>query len=82
MGRLCAVHLFAIIYDPKVGQAEFAEKDEDYRGEMIAYLATALRDGPLPERTPKNDPTLTLDGPRVTDWKRIASESINAAVPF
>jgi hypothetical protein len=49
---------------------------------MIAYLATALRDGPLPERTPENDPTLTLDGPRVTDWKRIASESINAAVPF
>jgi hypothetical protein len=60
-------------YDPKGGQAEFAEKDEDYREEMIAYLATALRDGPLPERTPENDPTLTLDGPRVTDWKRIAS---------
>ena len=60
-------------YDPKGGKAEFAEKDEDYRAEMIAYLATALRDGPLPERTPENDPNLTLDGPRVTDWKRIAA---------
>jgi hypothetical protein len=48
--------------------AEFSEKDPDYRGDLIQQLAIALRDGPLPERTPENDPTLTLVGPTVVNW--------------
>src|SRR5207245_9325564 len=41
-------------------------------------LVIGLRDGPLPERTPENDPTLTLNGPRVVEWKRIAETNETA----
>lgn len=59
-------------YSIKEGTAEFAEKDGEYRESLVRQFATALRDGPLPERTPANDPNLTLTGPRLTGWKRIA----------
>src|SRR6266568_6601500 len=59
-------------------RAEFSEKDEDYREALLEQLVIGLRDGPLPERTPENDPTLTLNGPRVVDWKRIADTNETA----
>src|SRR2546426_166520 len=59
-------------------RAEFSEKDEDYREALIDQLVIGLRDGPLPERTPENDPTLTLNGPRVVEWERIAETNETA----
>ena len=61
-------------YNLKDGKAEFLEKDADYRDALMEQLCIALRDGPLPERTPENDPNLTLSGPQVTDWVRIAEK--------
>jgi len=58
--------------DAKVG--EFAEKDEDYRHDLLAALAIHLRDGPLPDRTPATDPSLTLDGPRPRALHAVGSE--------
>jgi len=54
-------------------QAEFSEKDPDYREDLVSLLTTALCDGPLPERTLENDPTLTPDGPTFTDWKKLGT---------
>ena len=62
-------------YNLATGQAEFCEKDEDYREELIEQLVVGLRDGPLPERTPENDPALTLDGPRIVGWTQIAGSN-------
>jgi len=59
-------------------RAEFTEKDEDYREALIQELAIALRDGPLPERTPENDPILTTTGPHVVNWQRIANKGVSA----
>src|SRR5437867_5998792 len=56
-------------------RAEFSEKDEDYREDLIQQLVVGLRDGPLPERTTENDPNLTLVGPKVANWARIADSS-------
>lgn len=55
-------------------QGEFSEKDADYRGDLLAQLAIALRDGPLPERTPQNDPTLTAEGPTIGEWMKIGGK--------
>jgi hypothetical protein len=57
------------------GQAEFAEKDQDYREELIEQLVAALRDGPAPERTPENDPTLSTNGPTIVNWKQITGSN-------
>ena len=54
-------------------RAAFSEKDPDYREDLVSLLTTALRDGPPPERTLANDPTLTSDGPTFTDWKMLGS---------
>jgi len=56
-------------------RAEFSEKDEEYREDLIQQLVVGLRDGPLPERTLENDPNLTLIGPKVVNWTRIADSS-------
>jgi hypothetical protein len=58
-------------YSLKEKRAEFSEKDSDYREPLIGQLVVALRDGPLPERTPENDPTLTRTGPGVANWKKL-----------
>jgi len=42
---------------------EFSEKDAGYGDDLVAVFASALRDGPRPERTPENDPNLTRIGP-------------------
>ena len=60
------------------GQAEFCEKDEEYREELLEQFVVGLRDGPLPERTPENDPTLTLVGPRVVGWTQVAGTNESA----
>jgi hypothetical protein len=46
-------------------QGEFSEKDAEYADALAAIFASALRDGPRPERTPENDPTLTRNGPTI-----------------
>jgi hypothetical protein len=65
-------------YSAATRQAEFCEKDEEYREELIEQLVVGLRDGPLPERTPENDPTLTLVGPRVLGWTQVAGTNETA----
>ncbi|WP_394842180.1 hypothetical protein LZC95_34515 [Pendulispora brunnea] len=52
-------------------RGEFAEKDADYANPMAALLATELRDGPRPRRTPANDATMTDKGPRIDGWRTI-----------
>jgi hypothetical protein len=56
-------------------RAEFAKTYEGDRGVLIEQLVVALRDGPLPERTPENDPGLTLIGPKIVGWTRVASSN-------
>lgn len=46
-------------YNVGAKEGEFREKDSDYGDDLLAIWASALRDGPRPERTPENDPTLT-----------------------
>jgi hypothetical protein len=48
-------------------RGEFTEKDTDYRKGLISILAESLRDGPHPERTPENDPNLSLTGPGIEE---------------
>jgi hypothetical protein len=50
---------------------EFSEKDADYADDLVAVFATTLRDGPRPERTPENDPNLTLTGPRIGPSRKL-----------
>jgi hypothetical protein len=52
-------------YDLVGGQAEFSEKDASFDSDALVGIAAAVRDGPRPPRTPQNDPTFTLDGPKV-----------------
>ncbi len=54
-------------YNLQSQEGEFSEKDPDYRQDLIAILATALRDGPRPDRTPDTDPNLTRVGPRIEE---------------
>src|SRR5205823_4799041 len=54
------------------GQAEFTEKDSDYRADLVAALAAGLRDGARPPRSPENDPNLSAAGPKVVDEKLLA----------
>jgi hypothetical protein len=61
-------------YDLDGGIAEFSEKDEEYRADLVAILSRVLRDGPRPERTTQNDPSLQAEGPRFSDWKLLSSE--------
>ncbi len=52
-------------YDLVKRQGEFNEKDADYADDLVAIFASALRDGPRPERTPDNDPNITRSGPTI-----------------
>lgn len=52
-------------YDLARRQGEFSEKDAGYADDLVAVFASALRDGPRPERTPENDPNLTRIGPAI-----------------
>jgi len=54
-------------YNLQSQEGEFNEKDPDYRQDLIAILAIALRDGPRPERTPQTDLNLTDKGPRIEE---------------
>lgn len=56
-------------------RAAFSEKDPDYRENLVQQFAVALRDGPLPERTPENDPTLARIGPTVVNWTQIGGSN-------
>jgi hypothetical protein len=54
-------------------QGEFGEKDADYADDLVAIFASALRDGPRPERTPENDPNLTRTGPTIGKPRKLLS---------
>ena len=54
-------------------QGEFSEKDADYNKDVVACLATVLRDGLPPPRTPANDATLAAAGPRLDLGKKIGN---------
>jgi hypothetical protein len=58
-----------------IRQGEFSEKDADYADDLAAIFASALRDGPRPERTPENDPNLTRIGPKVEMPRKLLSRS-------
>ena len=62
-------------YSTAEKRAEFSEKDEEYREDLVQQLVVGLRDGPLPERTPENDPSLTAVGPTVSGWIKVASSN-------
>ncbi len=62
---------FNFSLDEKKG--ELSEKDTDYNADIAACLATALRDGQPPPRTPANDPTLSTTGPALVIGKKIGS---------
>lgn len=59
-------------YDLDRGIAEFSEKDEEYRADLVTILSRVLRDGPRPERTHENDPSLQAEGPRFSDWRLLS----------
>jgi hypothetical protein len=52
-------------------RCDFSEKDPDYGDDLVAVFASALRDGPRPERTPDNDPNLTRTGPSIGDPRKV-----------
>jgi hypothetical protein len=58
-------------YNLADGVGEFAEKDTDYRADLVNVIALVMRDGPRPPRTPENDPNLAAAGPRVEELKAI-----------
>jgi hypothetical protein len=62
-------------YDLVKRHGEFSEKDADYADDLVAIFASALRDGPRPERTPDNDPNLTRIGPTIGKARKLLSRS-------
>jgi len=54
-------------YNVRSQVGEFNEKDTEYRQDLLAILATALRDGPRPDRTPDIDNNLVSVGPRIDE---------------
>jgi hypothetical protein len=50
-------------------KGEFAEKENDYANDLVAFVARELRDGPPPPRTPENDPQLSAVGPKLDAWR-------------
>ncbi len=60
-------------YNLGTRQGEFSEKDADYADDLIAILASAMRDGPRPQRSPDNDPNLTRTGPRIGKPRKLLS---------
>ncbi|HEY4058687.1 MAG TPA: hypothetical protein VGM39_18870 [Kofleriaceae bacterium] len=51
----------------------FGQKDEDYNKDVVACLATILRDGLPPPRSLANDPTMTDKSPRVELGKKVGT---------
>jgi hypothetical protein len=60
-------------YDLENRVGEFSEKEDSYADPLVAVFASALRDGPRPERTPENDPNLTLIGPKIGQPRKLLS---------
>ena len=52
-------------------QGKFSEKDAEYADDLVAIFASALRDGPRPERTPETDPNLTRIGPKIGQPRKL-----------
>jgi hypothetical protein len=74
-GDIDAAELF-FNYSIADKKGEFSEKDTDYNKDVVACLATILRDGLPPPRTPSNDPTLTTSAPRLEIGKRLGGNRI------
>ena len=60
-------------YDLTKREGEFSEKDPEYADDLLAIWASALRDGLKPERTPDNDPNLTLTRPTIGPPRKLLS---------
>lgn len=60
-------------YNQDKRQGEFSEKEAEYADGLVAIFASALRDGPRPERTPENDPNLTRIGPTIGRPRKLLS---------
>lgn len=58
-------------YDLSNREGEFSEKDAEYADPLVALFASALRDGPRPERTPENDPNLTRISPKIGQPRKL-----------
>jgi hypothetical protein len=58
-------------YNLRARQGEFSEKDAEYADDLVALFASALQDGPRPERTPANDPNLTRIGPKIGQPRKL-----------
>jgi hypothetical protein len=56
-------------------EGEFSEKDPEYADDLVAIFASAMRDGPRPERTPENDPNVTRLAPTIGKSRRILSRT-------
>ena len=55
-------------------RASSSEKDADSADDAgVAIFASALRDGPRPERTPDNDPNLSRTGPTIGKPRKFLS---------
>jgi hypothetical protein len=52
-------------FNLKTKEGHFAEKDSDYAKDLIAFLASELRDGKPARLTPSTDPSLIENGPRI-----------------
>jgi hypothetical protein len=62
-------------YNLQEMKGEFGEKDPNYREDLLAVLAIAVRDGPRPERTPQTDPNLTDVGPKFGTGRLVAKNA-------
>jgi hypothetical protein len=67
-------------YNLREMKAELREDRAANREDLLVLASAALRDGPLPDRTPANDPGLSLSGPRFTDWRSAATGTIGTSV--
>jgi hypothetical protein len=59
-------------FDLAEKQGEFAEKDREYTGDLLQFMARELRDGPLSPQTPENDARISLVGPKLGEWRPIS----------
>src|SRR5262249_12649006 len=69
LGRFSAEVYFN--YNLALMAGEFAEKDADYREDLLGVLAGALRDGSRPPRTAESGPNLPPSAPHVLDVRQI-----------
>jgi hypothetical protein len=64
-------------------RARLVEKDEDYREDLVALLAVALRDGSPPRRSPQSDPLVASMEPLFGIFQPVArGNRLRSVVPI